>query len=117
MKKTLILTAFLMVFAVSYAFSVTLVDVPSGHWAEDAVEKLIDSGLVEGYPDKTFKGDRPLTRYEYAMVVSRMLDKMDKELCAKDDEDCAGKDFSGDIEELKVSLRNWRLSSKTNSKP
>lgn len=90
MKKTLILTVFSLVFAVSYAFSVTLVDVPSGHWAEDAVQKLVDSGLVEGYPDGTYKGDRPMTRYEYAMVVSRMMDKMDAELCAKDDPDCAG---------------------------
>lgn len=101
MKKTLILTVFLTIFAFSYAFSVTLVDVPSGHWAEDAVQKLVDSGLLEGYPDGTYKGDRPLTRYEYAMVVARMMDKMDAELCAKDDPDCAGKDYSGDIEELK----------------
>ena len=101
MKKTLILTVFSLVFAVSYAFSVTLVDVPSGHWAEDAVQKLVDSGLVEGYPDGTYKGDRPLTRYEYAMVVARSMDKIDQEYCKKDGE-CAGGGISEEqLDELK----------------
>lgn len=72
----------------SIAFSATLVDVPSNHWAEDAVQKLFNSGLVEGYPDGTFKGDRPVTRYEYAMVVARMMEMLDKSYCMKDE--CKG---------------------------
>lgn len=79
---TLIGIALILGFA-SMAYSKTLVDVPSGHWAEDAVQKLIDAGFIEGYPDGTFGGNRPMTRYEYAMVVSRMLDVLDKSFCLK----------------------------------
>lgn len=50
-------------------------DVPLDHWAYDAVEYLADEGLVIGYPDGTFRGDRMLTRYEFAMVVSRLYDQ------------------------------------------
>ncbi|MFA6448158.1 MAG: S-layer homology domain-containing protein [bacterium] len=86
MKKFFTLTlAGLVLGIASIAFSATLVDVPSGHWAEDAVTKLINAGLIEGYPDGTFKGDRPMTRYEYAMVVERLMAKLDKSYCAKDE--------------------------------
>jgi len=86
MKKLFTLTLAGLVFGVcAMAYSATLVDVPSGHWAEDAVTKLVNAGLVEGYPDGTFKGDRPLTRYEYAMIVARLMDKMDKSYCGKDE--------------------------------
>ena len=48
-------------------------DVPSNHWAYEAVSNLSRRGLVEGYPDGTFGGDRLLTRYEFAEIVYRAI--------------------------------------------
>lgn len=48
-------------------------DVASNHWAYEAVSDLSRRGLVEGYPDGTFGGDRLLTRYEFAQIVYRAL--------------------------------------------
>lgn len=54
-------------------------DVPADHWAYDAVEYLADEGLVIGYPDGTYGGNRLLTRYEFAMVIVRLYnDIMDR---------------------------------------
>ncbi len=41
-------------------------DVPSGHWAYDAIGQLAASGVLSGYPDGTYKGNQPATRYEMA---------------------------------------------------
>ncbi|MCR5661786.1 MAG: S-layer homology domain-containing protein [bacterium] len=54
-------------------------DVPDNHWATDAVKTLAAKGVIEGYPDGTFKGDRASTRWEVAMVVARLLAKMEQE--------------------------------------
>jgi hypothetical protein len=48
--------------------------VPFDHWAYDAVQELVDKGIIIGYPDGTFKGDRAMTRYEFAIAISRLLD-------------------------------------------
>jgi predicted nucleic acid-binding Zn-ribbon protein len=53
-------------------------DVPSDHWAYDAVGRLAAAGLVEGYPDGSFGGERTFTRYEMAMVFSHIVDRLDK---------------------------------------
>lgn len=44
-------------------------DVPENHWAYEAVETMAKTGLVKGYPDGEFKGDRNMTRYEFAQIV------------------------------------------------
>jgi len=51
-------------------------DVPANHWAYQAIQSLAADGLVEGYPDGKFKGDRPLTRYEMAVIVARVIAKL-----------------------------------------
>src|ERR1700682_5333816 len=51
-------------------------DVPANHWADQAIQSLAADGLVEGYPDGKFKGDRPLTRYEMAVLVARVIAKL-----------------------------------------
>ena len=48
-------------------------DVAANHWAYEAVSDLSRRGLVEGYPDGTFGGDRLLTRYEFAQIVYRVI--------------------------------------------
>ena len=50
-------------------------DVNPSDWAYQAVEDLSAEGIVEGYPDGTFGGDRQMTRYEFATIVYRALQK------------------------------------------
>lgn len=45
-------------------------DVPKGHWAYSALEVLSKDGVLEGYPDGSFKGDEPMTRYEMAKIIA-----------------------------------------------
>ncbi len=53
--------------------NVSFPDVPKDHWAYNYVKSLADRGYVTGYPDGEFKGDRSLTRYEYAAIIYRAL--------------------------------------------
>jgi len=76
----LTLSAFVVGMVVAPAMSAPMFpDLPQEHWARDAVAALAAKGLVEGYPDGTFKGDRAATRYEVAMVVARLLAKIEQE--------------------------------------
>lgn len=76
MKKTLFLamTMALGITASAYAAN-PFSDVPAGHWAYDAVNKLAAEGVVEGYPDGTYGGDRLMTRYEMAQIVAKAMAK------------------------------------------
>ncbi|GAC1304375.1 MAG: hypothetical protein NVSMB21_04770 [Vulcanimicrobiaceae bacterium] len=51
-------------------------DVPANHWAYQYIQSLAADGVIDGYPDGKFKGDRPLTRYEMAVVVARVVAKL-----------------------------------------
>lgn len=71
--------------AVTFALGVTsafaanpFVDVPAKHWAYDAVSKLAQAGIVDGYGDGTFRGDKNITRYEMAQIVAKALAKEEK---------------------------------------
>lgn len=48
-------------------------DVPENHWAYEYVKNLAERGYLKGYPDGDFKGDRAMTRYEYAAIIYRAL--------------------------------------------
>ena len=54
-------------------YDVVFPDVPKGHWAYDFVKELSDKGYLVGYPDGTFKGDKAMTRYEFATALYRAL--------------------------------------------
>ncbi|ANE45009.1 S-layer homology domain-containing protein [Deinococcus puniceus] len=54
----------------------TLTDVPAGHWAKDAIDRLVERGIILGYPDGTFRGTQNLTRYEAAVIIARVLDQI-----------------------------------------
>lgn len=49
-------------------------DIPAGHWASEAVTRLTDLGIIIGFPDNTFRGNESFTRYQAALVISRLLD-------------------------------------------
>jgi len=77
MKKSLILIvvfAFLAT-AIGTAFAGPFSDVPKKHWAYEAVNTLAAKGLLEGYADGKFKGNKAMTRYEMALVIARLIDK------------------------------------------
>ena len=48
-------------------------DTPTNHWAYEAVQDLAKKGIVIGYPDGTYGGKRPMTRYEFAVALDRAL--------------------------------------------
>ncbi len=79
MKKTLVsaLATALVVGAASTTFAAAnpFSDVPRDHWAYDAVTQLAADGVVEGYGDGTYRGDRNITRYEMAQMVAKAMAK------------------------------------------
>jgi hypothetical protein len=67
----------LVLAVVSPAFAQPFADVPTDHWAFDAIAELAAKGIIEGFPDGTFKGDRGVSRYEVAMIVARILARIE----------------------------------------
>ena len=57
-------------------------DIPAGHWAADAVARVAELGIVIGFPDGTFRGNESFTRYQAALVVSRLLDVVERDMAA-----------------------------------
>lgn len=76
-QLALVLAALLSLTLVAPAFAQPFADVPTDHWAYDAIAELAAKGLIEGYPDGAFRGDRAMTRYEMAMVVARLLARIE----------------------------------------
>ncbi len=76
MKKSLVLAMAMALGVTASAYAANpFSDVPAGHWAYDSVAKLAAAGVVDGYPDGTFGGDRLMTRYEMAQIVARAMAK------------------------------------------
>jgi chromosome segregation ATPase len=78
--KKLFLTVVALVVAVGVFASGMFPDVPEKHWAYEYVKHLKDKGIVIGYPDGTFKGDRNITRYEEAAMISRLIRLIETEI-------------------------------------
>lgn len=80
MRHCLLKTAMAALFATA-AFTVSaanpFADVDTSSWAYQAVCQLSDQGVVEGYPDGTFKGDKNVSRYELAQIIARLMAKED----------------------------------------
>ena len=76
MKKSLVLAMAMALGVSATAFAANpFSDVPAGHWAYASVSKLAAAGIVDGYPDGTFKGDNLMTRYEMAQIVAKAYAK------------------------------------------
>ncbi len=74
-------------------------DVPSGHWAYDSIAKLADQGIIEGYGDTTFGGDKLMTRYEMAQIVA-------KAMARGANVDRLAAEFADELESLGVRVAN-----------
>ena len=76
MKKSLVLAMAMALGVSATAFAANpFSDVPAGHWSYASVSKLAAAGIVDGYPDGTFKGDNLMTRYEMAQIVAKAYAK------------------------------------------
>ena len=79
MKKILAIAAVAALTAGVSAYAANpFSDVTPDDWAYQAVSDLSDQGVVEGYPDGTFKGERNMTRYELAQIIARLMAKEDQ---------------------------------------
>jgi hypothetical protein len=88
-----------------------LSDVPLNSWAYDAVDQLAKDGIIKGYPDGTFKGNRPMTRYEAAVLAYRAVDMIEAQITAgkaveQTDIDAANKLIAAYGAELKAVERH-----------
>lgn len=89
-------------------------DVPKNHWAYEYVSKLAGNGILEGYPDGDFSGDRTMTRYEMAAVFYRAL----KNGAPVDsDMDRAMNEFEPELRQIRLDrIRVDRVSGKDNER-
>ncbi len=76
MKKSLVLAMAMALGVTASAYAANpFSDVPAGHWAYDSVNKLAAAGVVDGFPDGTYGGDKLMTRYEMAQIVAKAMAK------------------------------------------
>ena len=117
MKKSLVI-ALVMTFVLSiactaFAAAGAFSDMPAKHWAYDAVAKLAKAGLIEG-DNGRFRGDQPMTRYEFAVAIAKMLDHYDKaDATDKALIDKLSAEFATELNTLGVRVK--ALESKTNT--
>ncbi|MBP8598854.1 MAG: porin [Selenomonas sp.] len=110
MKKTLVsaLTTALVVGAASTTFAAAnpFSDVPADHWAYDAVTQLAADGVVTGYGDGKFNGDKNITRYEMAQIVAKAMAKPNVSGNDKALVDKLAAEFADELNNLGVRVSN-----------
>ena len=110
MKKTLVsaLSAALVIGAASTTFAASnpFSDVPRDHWAYDAVTQLASDGVIEGYGDGTYRGERNITRYEMAQMVARAMAKGDMSVSDRALLDRLAAEFADELNNLGVRVSN-----------
>lgn len=110
MKKyaALVAVAILAAFAApALAATNPFMDVPMNHWAYDAIGQLAASGILSGYPDGTYKGKQPTTRYEMASALARMLAVVDMTKADRNDVEMLKKlviEFKDELDALGVKV-------------
>ena len=76
MKKSLVLAMAMALGVTASAYAANpFSDVPAGHWAYDSISKLAAAGVIDGYGDTTFGGDKLMTRYEMAQITAKAMAK------------------------------------------
>ena len=114
-NKTLVsaITAALVVGAASTTFAAAnpFSDVPADSWAYDAVTTLAADGVIDGYPDGTYKGQNTMTRYEMAQIVARAMAKTDLEKADKALVDKLAAEFAEELDNLGVRVADLEKKS------
>ena len=110
MKKTLVsaLAAAFVVGAAGTTFAAAnpFSDVPRDHWAYDAVTQLAADGVVEGYGDGTYRGDRSITRYEMAQMTAKAMAKENMPVSDRALVDRLAAEFADELNNLGVRVAN-----------
>lgn len=91
--------------------TVTVVDVPADHWAREAVALIVSQGLITGFPDGTFRGDLPLTRYQAALILARALPQLNVQALPVSDQATVQRALTGLQPELAVIRQQVQLLS------
>ena len=115
MRKTLVsaITTTLVVGAASTAFAASnpFTDVPADSWAYDAVATLSADGVIDGYPDGSYKGQNTMTRYEMAQIVARAMAKTDVSKADKALVDKLAAEFADELDNLGVRVADLEKKS------
>lgn len=83
MKKAALFVFVAVLLAISLpAFAQEFPDVPPDHWAYDAVQELVNAGIIQGYPDGTYGGKRAMSRYEFAEAVAKAIPAIEERIKA-----------------------------------
>src|SRR5574344_1157633 len=105
MKKSLVLAMAMALGVTASAYAANpFSDVPAGHWAYDSIAKLAAAGIIEGYGDSTFGGDKLMTRYEMAQIVAKAMAKGAN--CDK-----LAAEFASELDNLGVRVANLEKKS------
>lgn len=105
MKKSLVLAMAMALGVTASAYAANpFSDVPAGHWAYDSVAKLAAEGIIDGFPDGTFRGDKLMTRYEMAQIVAKAMAK-------GADVDKLAAEFADELDSLGVRVANLEEKS------
>jgi len=103
--RLLVLVFVLGIASVAFAAPSQFSDVPAKHWAYDSVRSLAKVGIVDGYGDGTFRGDKTMTRYEMAQIVANAMTKVDKADAAnKAIIDKLAAEFAAELQGLNVRM-------------
>jgi hypothetical protein len=118
MKKQLVASlAAAMILGVagtSFAATNPFTDVPAKHWSYDAVSSLAKAGIVDGYGDGTYKGDKMISRYEMAQIVAKAMAHSDKaDASQKATIDKLSVEFASELEGLNVRVTKLEKNSST----
>lgn len=107
-KRLFVTLVAVFIFCVSSTgFAGPFADVPADHWAYDAINRLAKDGIVQGYDNNTFGGDKAMTRYEMAIIVGKAMEKTDS--ANPDNKTLINKlsaEFAKELETLGVRVTN-----------
>lgn len=80
MFRTALLIGAIAIVLPTWAQSTGFSDVPDDHWAAPAVKEVVARGIMKGFPDGTFRGDKPVTRFELAVTLARFMQQVEESL-------------------------------------
>jgi hypothetical protein len=104
MKKLSVLLAVLMLTFSIAGFASQFSDVPAGHWSYDALDKLAKKGILQGYPNGTFKGRNIVTRFDMAMATAKLFASVEQLMESGVGNDLMNKEDFEDLERLAVAF-------------
>ena len=111
-RLTVTLLAILTFSGVALAQQVQFSDVPEGHWAREAIDLAVASGIVMMSPDGAYRGDQDITRYEQAVIIARMINLFEGRLASVFGEVepmmQAVDELSSELESLNMDVENLR---------